>query len=481
MRRRAHACIDAHDGRRGSVASISGVPTAASALSSQRCLLLDALNLAAGGFRVFPCHGRGKKPHVKGGWNRATTNPETIRNWWAKWPLANIGLGLRQNELVIDEDGPDAASQMLDLQRLLCALPMTRAVAITGSGGVHRYFRLPDGVVIKNWCKLLAPNVDLKSKGGLVIAPPSFHQSGDQYRWVERPESPADLPELPACWIEHILRLREKPRMAPPSATGRMPAPKPEDAKEVPERAFPWAEKPKGANALTDEALRAFVSQACYRYPILGEGQRNHQQARLLAYFLGAKHLPPYQVRRIGHGWLTIFASKMGTPLEQAKAEQDRHLDRTLQNPDFRPVTTDPHYWNKQLAAFSPASQEEKRDKRVGCFREEEGMFVEFLISHVRMNWERGKTGLIPLTNQQIKDGIKELFGKSWATKTVIKLKDKFISTTASKMKSGKETPEHKATRKELLVREIVGFTGRPSEYRITGLAELLEEARNRR
>ena len=107
-------------------------------------------------------------------------------------------------------------------------------------------------------------------------------------------------------------------------------------------------------------------------------------------------------------------------------------------------------------------------------------MFVEFLVCHVRLERARGCKDQFPLTNQQIKDGIKELFAKSWATKTIMKLKDKFISTMASETKSGKVSPGKRATKEELLVREIVGFTGRPSEYRITGLAKVLEAGRNR-
>lgn len=467
----ACACIDENDGRRGSVVGNVGVPTAASAL------LGHALALAASGFRVFPCLHHTKRPHIKGGCHRASTDPATIRAWWDKWPDAEIGLGLRQNELVIDEDGPDAAQQMLELQRQLCPLPIQQAVARTGSGGVHRYFRLPDGVRIKNWCKILAPNVDLKSGGGFVVAPPSFHKSGGRYRWVEQPKSPADLPELPACWIDHILRLREKPAKPLSLLAGTRAALVAENATGTKGTAFPWAEEPEGADPVSDEALRAFVSLACYRFPIRGPGERNSQETKMLAHFLGVKHLPPYQIRRVGHAWLSVFAEKMGTPLELAKQEQDRQLDRTLQNPEFRPVEADPLFWSKQLSSFlpSPDSGAAEAAKRVGCFRGEEGMFVRFLISHVLMNRERGKTGAIPLTNQQIKDGIKELFGQSWAPKTVCKMKDRFISTTNSKTKAGKETPGKQATKEELLVREIVGYTGRPSEYRITGLAKFLE------
>ena len=77
--------------------------------------------------------------------------------------------------------------------------PVLNETACVRTGeGCHYYFRLPVGVVAKGrsssdpTCKW-----DLRAEGGGVIAPPSVHQSGRTYRWVESRglEAIADAPE----------------------------------------------------------------------------------------------------------------------------------------------------------------------------------------------------------------------------------------------------------------------------------------------
>src|SRR5262245_26476568 len=85
--------------------------------------LLDAaLTYAALGWAAFPCHTPtstcscschkdcdhiGKHPRTKHGLKEATTDETTIRNWWHKWPHANIAIatGEDSNLVVLDVDG----------------------------------------------------------------------------------------------------------------------------------------------------------------------------------------------------------------------------------------------------------------------------------------------------------------------------------------------------------------------------------------
>src|SRR2546425_11678815 len=83
-------------------------------------LLAEALRLAERGWRVFPVHcirsdGRcscthaecgspGKHPHVTDWPGAATTDPETITNWWTNWPDANVGVCTGNGLLVVDVD-----------------------------------------------------------------------------------------------------------------------------------------------------------------------------------------------------------------------------------------------------------------------------------------------------------------------------------------------------------------------------------------
>src|SRR5262249_12751855 len=52
--------------------------------------------------------------------------------------------------------------------------------------------------------KPLAPGVDVRGYGGLVVAPPSLHQSGRNYAWMHGPDS-APLAAVPP-WLTALLR-----------------------------------------------------------------------------------------------------------------------------------------------------------------------------------------------------------------------------------------------------------------------------------
>ena len=55
--------------------------------------LVDAaLSYAAKNLPVFPCNASNKRPLTEHGFEDASTDPETIRRWWARWPDAMIGM-----------------------------------------------------------------------------------------------------------------------------------------------------------------------------------------------------------------------------------------------------------------------------------------------------------------------------------------------------------------------------------------------------
>lgn len=190
--------------------------------------MLDAaLAWAAGGHPVFPCNpqpdppgaaarakraksplvagpdrdARGEKIPKTGGLWRATTDPAQIRDWWRKTPDALIGMptGAASGYLVIDLD-PDGESAAETEARLIAAVgalpPGPRAV--TRSGGLHLYFRLPEGEaeLPRNSAKRLQ-NIDWRGDGGYVIVPPSRMRDGAEYRWVISPEDQAPPPPPP--------------------------------------------------------------------------------------------------------------------------------------------------------------------------------------------------------------------------------------------------------------------------------------------
>jgi hypothetical protein len=155
--------------------------------------VLDAaLQYAECGWRVLPL--RGKVATLKAWPDRASTDPATIRDWYAAEPDADLGVLTGDGLAVLDVDPRHRGDGTLDayLHNSGAELPETPEVA-TGGGGRHLYLAASEGTR----CRCLGPGLDLKAAGGYVVAPPSVHASGRQYVW--HPTRPASLPlaELP--------------------------------------------------------------------------------------------------------------------------------------------------------------------------------------------------------------------------------------------------------------------------------------------
>jgi Bifunctional DNA primase/polymerase, N-terminal len=102
--------------------------------------LAAALEYAARGWHVFPCRPRSKAPAIENGFYRATTNPETIKEYWSNSDR-NIGIrtGVASGFWVLDVDDDDGGEASLNaLQAKHDRLPITREV--TTGDGRHLYF-----------------------------------------------------------------------------------------------------------------------------------------------------------------------------------------------------------------------------------------------------------------------------------------------------------------------------------------------------
>lgn len=148
-----------------------------------------ALAYAAAGFRVIPV--TGKIPLVEHGAHDSSAHEATLRQWWQRWPAANIGLNL--DGLVAVDVDPRNGGAVDALRR---PLPDT-CYAKTGGGGFHYLFRSRNGT---RYPGKLAPGIDLKhGAGSYICVEPSVHASGQKYVWLDETEpwttTPAEAPE----------------------------------------------------------------------------------------------------------------------------------------------------------------------------------------------------------------------------------------------------------------------------------------------
>ena len=157
------------------------------AVSEMTSMLDEALALAGCGFAVFPLHPRAKTPATEHGFKDATTDASQIRDWWAKTPDANIGIATGEASgglIVIDIDvdeakGKDGMLALKEWQEQHESLPPMLS-ATTGRGGFHLYYR--SSRPRKNTTNS-EKSIDIRANGGYVVAPPSVHENGNEYRW----------------------------------------------------------------------------------------------------------------------------------------------------------------------------------------------------------------------------------------------------------------------------------------------------------
>jgi hypothetical protein len=109
----------------------------------------------------------------------ASTRPAEVRGWWRRWPAANVGLATGVRFDVLDVDGPAGQAELRALLEV-GAVPRRGPLARTGGGGWH-VLLAPTGHGNRVG---LRPGLDWRGRGGLIVAPPSVHASGEVYRWI---------------------------------------------------------------------------------------------------------------------------------------------------------------------------------------------------------------------------------------------------------------------------------------------------------
>jgi hypothetical protein len=153
-------------------------------------------------YSVFPV-GPDKKALIK--WEpyqKRLPTEEEIRQWWEKYPDANIAIatGIISGVAVVDLDEVDEAKAAL---HELIPDSLVFPIVKTPSGGEHWYFACTDGELRNN--TKLVPGADLRANGGYVVAPPSINGNGKGWKWQDKVNpSTLAVPYLPIAYKEYI-------------------------------------------------------------------------------------------------------------------------------------------------------------------------------------------------------------------------------------------------------------------------------------
>ena len=160
-----------------------------------------AVMYAEKGWHVLPVHAGTKGRHEDGrsahhlprGHLDASCDPATVRQWWTRWPDANIGLSLAPSGLVaLDPDTykPDCGWHVFIADKTVPETLRQKSV----SGGEHYVFTAEAGAKFPGQ---LCKNVDIKHEGYIMVEPSTF--GGGRYEW-QTDIAPAACPP----WVPRV-------------------------------------------------------------------------------------------------------------------------------------------------------------------------------------------------------------------------------------------------------------------------------------
>lgn len=179
---------------------------------------IAALTYAGYGWSVVPVRPGEKFPLVRWqAFQERRADAEQITQWFERWPDANIGIvtGAISGLTVVDIDPRHGGAESLATWEAQYGALAPTIEAITGGGGRHLYFSTGSTEVRSRVA--IARGIDVRARGGLIVAPPSRHPSGKLYRWRDgRAPSDGAARALPG-WLAQILLGTEDRRGHPRS------------------------------------------------------------------------------------------------------------------------------------------------------------------------------------------------------------------------------------------------------------------------
>jgi hypothetical protein len=248
--------------------------------SYQQKVWENARRYLEAGFSLIPCT-RDKKPGIA--WQEYTIRSaykHEVDRWFKPFEEEHQSIGLvcgaiSNNLVVIDLDGIPAIRKFASQFKNLCE--QTRSVLTGSQEGVHLYFRVKDLTANANVRVQDVGGFELRGNGQYVIAPPSRHPSGHEYR-IYRNNPIMELDNLNEVrdWMESLRENEQAKRQAEISGVSG------EVAIKVP------ANRKKNF-------LKKVLSEEIARVATSSEGQRNNSLfyagLRLANYASGNKEL----------------------------------------------------------------------------------------------------------------------------------------------------------------------------------------------
>lgn len=170
----------------------------------------------------YTCRTPGKHPRISDWEVHATRELGIIRAWWQRWPNANVGIAAGKSGLLtLDadkyKDDYEGDALLRDDEETVTNL--------TGSGGTHLVYRMPEGALYTNARGTLPKGIDIRGWGGQFVVPPSLHPSGRLYQWEEG-YGPHEMAVRPLP--EALCNILDDAQQAPQNVSFDVELPKPD-------------------------------------------------------------------------------------------------------------------------------------------------------------------------------------------------------------------------------------------------------------
>jgi P4 family phage/plasmid primase-like protien len=176
---------------------------------------MPAREVAVRGWKIFPLVG--KVPH-RGthGLTEASSELSQIEKWERAYPNTNTGIATGPSSLVVldidPRNGGHLSLALLEVEHE--RIPKTVECSTGGEpAGRHLYFNAPTGTEIRSRAGTPSRGIDVKARGGYVVAPGSIHpNTGRSYEWAPGcSPTQVKLAELPV-WLFDLLRDSPRPK-----------------------------------------------------------------------------------------------------------------------------------------------------------------------------------------------------------------------------------------------------------------------------
>jgi hypothetical protein len=167
--------------------------------------------LAALGLRLFPCRAD-KRPYTAHGVLDATTDPATIKHWWAAHPDALVGVATGASGLVVaDVDSHGTKNGAASLKAAGLSLPASYHYRSLSGNGLHVVYAAPEGAP-------LGPTQDHPTPDGITLVGVDRRAGASYVVWAGPPPSSRAEFREPPGWL-----------LTPTGAMPRVTGAKPDD------------------------------------------------------------------------------------------------------------------------------------------------------------------------------------------------------------------------------------------------------------